>query len=626
VDALVARPYLADLAERPLLLTLMATLHTSWGQLPEDRADLYEETVKLLLSRWQRAREFKGLDREPVVEPGIAQVLAVDEGHVRTALHRLALRVHERQGEGEDRQARAADIGKEEVLLALLPLFKEGIDPDLVLRYLETRAGLLVGRSPGIYAFPHRSFQEYLAACHLADEAEFAAELRERVWEDPGWWREVFLLGVGKAKQGGLGNAVHVVNTLVPAGPGEVDECSQHHWQAAALAGQALLDLRFPKEAEGKPSFEAVLKRIQRWLIDLLATPDVLTPRERAEAGDVLGKLGDPRPGVGTIIVESKGETITLPDIHWVEVPSGPFLMGSTEDEEMAYGDEHPQHELHLPAFYIARYPITNAQYRPFVESGDYNEPRYWTEEGWSWRTGEREADLSIFESEEGREEFRGYLAQRGPKERDQPFLWEHPKWGVPNRPVGGVTWYEVIAYCNWLQGQYQMIEAKWPVWNYEDNYKIPQRLRVDKVRLPSEAEWEKAARGVDGRLWPWGSAWSEDKANIGKTNIRETCAVGVFPGGVSPFRVMDVVGNLWEWTQSRWGNTSILMPEYGYPYNPQDGREKIKSACLRVVRGASWNSEKRETRCAYRNWGFPESFFNFRVGFRVIAKCKSEH
>jgi energy-coupling factor transporter ATP-binding protein EcfA2 len=219
VDALVARPYLADLAERPLLLTLMATLHTSWGQLPEDRADLYEETVKLLLSRWQRAREVKGPDGETVVEPGIAQVLAVDEGHLRTALHRLALRVHERQGEGEERQVRPADIGEEEVMLALLPLFKEGIDPDQVLRYLETRAGLLVGRAPGVYALPHRSFQAYLAACHLADEAEFAAELRKRVWKDPGWWREVFLLGVGKAKQGGLGNAGHVINTLVPAGP-----------------------------------------------------------------------------------------------------------------------------------------------------------------------------------------------------------------------------------------------------------------------------------------------------------------------------------------------------------------------------------------------------------------------
>ena len=224
LEALAERPYLADLSVRPLLLTLMVTLHTSWGQLPQDRADLYEETVKLLQSRWQRGREVKGPDGETMIEPGIARVLAVDESRVREALHRLAYRVHEQQGIAAERTAAPADISEGDVLAAFAPLLPEDVNPCTVLEYLETRAGLLMSRAPGVYAFPHRSFQEYLAACHLADGPDFAAQLRQWVWSDPAWWREVFLLGAGKAKQGGLGNAVHVVNTLVPEGPGDVAE------------------------------------------------------------------------------------------------------------------------------------------------------------------------------------------------------------------------------------------------------------------------------------------------------------------------------------------------------------------------------------------------------------------
>jgi len=167
-EALDSRPYLADLATRPLLLTLMATLHTSWGQLPEDRADLYEETVKLLLSRWQRAREVKTASGETVTEPGIARALAVGEDRIRAALHCLACQVHERQGAGSERETAPADIAEGEVLAAFAPFLPEDVNPGVLLSYLETRAGLLIGRAPGVYAFPHRSFQEYLAACHLA--------------------------------------------------------------------------------------------------------------------------------------------------------------------------------------------------------------------------------------------------------------------------------------------------------------------------------------------------------------------------------------------------------------------------------------------------------------------------
>jgi len=620
LSALEERSRLALLAARPLLLTLMTTLHTSWGQLPEDRAELYEEMVKLLLSRWQRAREVKGPDGEPIPEPGIAQVLNVEESHIRSALHRLALRVHERQGKGAEREEEPADITQEEVLGVFASLLKD-LHPQVVLDYLETRAGLLVARAPGVYAFPHRSFQEYLAACYLADGPDFAEQLRERVLNDPAWWREVFLLGVGKAKQGGLSNAVHLVNTLLPEGTEEVAEQTDSQWRAAVLAGQALVDLRFPKAVEGKPHFEAVSKRVRGWLVALLEAPELLTPRERAEAGDMLGKLGDPRPGVGVVVGATHASP--LPDIVWVEVPPGPFWMGSAEDDEMAYDDEKPRHRVDIPyRYWISRYPITNGQYRPFVESGGYDEPRYWTEEGWAWRTGEREPDFSPLDDwrdEELKNQYIEWVTGRTVEQRSWPYRWDHPRWGLDNRPVVGVTWFEALAYCNWLTGQLRRAPRDLPAWR--DGEPAISNLQSDTllVRPPTEPEWEKAARGDEGRRWPWGDEWVDGRANTEKAGIGETSAVGCFPAGASPYGLLDVAGNVWEWTSSKWGRTSVYRPDYGYPYDPADGREDPAGPDLRAVRGGSWGSNQRDARCAYRGWVIPGGFNN-PLGFRVVV------
>ena len=330
-SALEERPYLGDLASRPLLLTLMATLHSSWGQLPDDRAELYEETVKLLLGRWQRAREVRRPDGELEVEPGIAQALGVGEERIRAALEALAFAVHERQRGQPERDTAPADIAEGELLIAFKPLLGD-LAPDTLLSYLRDRAGLLVARDEGVYAFPHRSFQEYLTACHLANGPEFAERLQALVCADPLWWREVCLLGVGKARQGGLGQAVNVAGVLLPEGPEEVAEPCAAQWQVAVLAGQALVELRLREKAEGQKHYEALLKRARRWLVRLVEGGQ-LTARERAEAGDVLGQLGDPRPGVATAMIGGQA----APDLLWVHVPAGPFTMGSPEDDEQAY-------------------------------------------------------------------------------------------------------------------------------------------------------------------------------------------------------------------------------------------------------------------------------------------------
>jgi formylglycine-generating enzyme required for sulfatase activity len=566
LEALFERPYLADLATRPLLLTLMASLHTSWGQLPRDYADLYEETVKLLVSRWQRAREVKGPDGKTVIEPGILRVLEVEESSIRRAIHQLAYQVHERQGRGAEREEIPASIGRDEVLAAFASLLPADFNPKVLLNYLETRAGLLIGQTPDVYTFPHRSFQEYLAACHLSDKPDVAREFRKLIENDLEWWREIFLFGVGKIRQGGLGNAVHIVNTLVPESYSEVFGPIAFHWRSAILAGRALTDLNFPEVAQGEVAFEVILKRVRQWLLALLDTPNSLPFEERAEAGDVLGELGDPRPGISII---ERANPKSLPNILWVEVPSGSFLMGSREENTVAETCEKPQHSLSLPVFLVSRYPITNSQYQAFVNCGGYDNPKYWTSEGWGWRTGEREPDLSLVVEDHRRERYAEWLRGRSVEKRNRPFWWGHLRSGLPrrpmvdsvfraylpNRPVVGVNWYEATAYCCWLTEQLRMYSNKhtriWQFWNI-DQFGGLEHLLDDGlrhiilesdfvVRLPSEAEWEKAARGEDGRCWPWGNEWSPGYANTAEAGIGQTSTTGVFQMGASPYGVLDM-------------------------------------------------------------------------------------
>src|SRR5205823_1183437 len=128
------------------------------------------------------------------------------------------------------------------------------------------------------------------------------------------------------------------------------------------------------------------------------------------------------------------------------------------------------------------------------------------------------------------------------------------------NYPATGISWYEALAYCNWLS----------------ENDTSQRRFR-----LPSEAEWEKAARGTDGRSWPWGNDFAGDKANTSASRTRQVVAVGLFPDDYSPFGVSDVVGNVRQWCNTAWGPTPN-EPNFGYPYQATDGRERTEGSQLR--------------------------------------------
>jgi len=217
---------------------------------------------------------------------------------------------------------------------------------------------------------------------------------------------------------------------------------------------------------------------------------------------------------------------------------------------DFLYGDT--QERRPTEAFRISRFPITNAQYQAFIAADGYREKRWW--EGLEKRI-ESPAD---------------------------------PGWKQPNRPRESVSWYEAMTYCAWLS----------------DTLKL-------EVRLPTEWEWERAARGTDGREYPWGDGYRAGYANIdeknsdaGPTYLRQTTAVGVYPQGASPEGVLDLSGNVWEW----------CLNESKDPKRIQPG-----GTGSRVVRGGSWSDDQLDARAADRS-GFDPHYRDVDFGLRVLC------
>jgi formylglycine-generating enzyme required for sulfatase activity len=354
-----------------------------------------------------------------------------------------------------------------------------------------------------------------------------------------------------------LVQAISAVNALCPEDVRRVEQPDAAAYRRAQLAGESLLEIGMigvRREETG----QAMLARVQDWLIAAMRADEMLEPKERAAAGRALAKLGDPRPGVGA---RDDG----LPDIVWCEVPAGLFTMGSTEEDERAWDDEKPQHTYEIEQSYaVSRYPVTNAQYVAFVQAGGYVERRYWTEAGWSWREEENITD---------------------PEEYGTPY-------NLPNHPVMGVSWYEAIAFCRWLTEELRENDAL---------------SDTQEITLPTEPQWEKAARSGDGRIYPWGAEPDPEKANYDETGIDTTSAVGCFPGGASPYRVEELSGNVWEWCRTKWG------------YRAYKNDSTLEGTVRRVVRGGAFNYGTRNVRCACRNHG-PPHLRCTHLGFRVVV------
>lgn len=266
-----------------------------------------------------------------------------------------------------------------------------------------------------------------------------------------------------------------------------------------------------------------------------------LSPHERARAGRILARWGDPR------------------DLEaLVEVPGGAFTMGALE-----HPNSQPPHEVRVEAFRIGKYPVTNALYGHFVSAT-----------GRVWR------------SASGREDDRS------------------------NAPATDLTWHDANAFCAWLTTEWRTSGRIGP---------------RDVVRLPTEVEWERAARGdigpdAAGLVYPGGGDWHPDRANSEETGFNAPCAVGLFPAGRSDFGCLDMCGQVWEWVSTLWG-PNMRAPSFAYPYRHDDGREAISAdpSFRRVLRGGSFASNRMKTTCTYRGSLEPGGFWRGN-GFRVAV------
>lgn len=189
----------------------------------------------------------------------------------------------------------------------------------------------------------------------------------------------------------------------------------------------------------------------------------------------------------------------------------------------------------------------------------------------------------------------------------DKPIDFEQ-SFNLPNHPVVGVTWYEALAFSQWLNQQLKATGFRFQVLRDGKCEAITLEPEIWQIRLPKEAEWEKAARGTDGRIYPWGEEIDPERANYDATNINATSAVGCFPLGESPYGVLDMSGNVWEWCQTKWRDS----------YKEQ-ADESLEGSDPRVVRGGSWIDDPRDVRCAARCRYSPGGRLN-SLGFRVVV------
>ena len=196
--------------------------------------------------------------------------------------------------------------------------------------------------------------------------------------------------------------------------------------------------------------------------------------------------------------------------------------------------------------------------------------------------------------------QYRAFVAATG---REAPEGWTNraPPRGEEDHPVVNVSWYDARDYCQWLS-----------------------EVTGRGYALPSEAEWEKGARGTDGRIYPWGNQWDATRCNSKESGLGKTTSVHAYPQGASPHGVLDMAGNVWEWTRSLWGKSGE-RPDYRYPYRPTDGRENLDAGreVPRVLRGGAFLDSRRRVRCAYRYRYFPHDS-SWDLGFRVVVRPAS--
>ncbi|MEW6663810.1 MAG: SUMF1/EgtB/PvdO family nonheme iron enzyme [Thermodesulfobacteriota bacterium] len=522
------KDYLQKLAVNPLMLQIIALVHRDRGTLPERRVELYDECINVLLEKWDAA---KGLD------------VTLRAKEARQILQPLALWLHEKEGR---RYAPLEEI-VQVVKVPLAEMGRTGVAAEVILKNIRDRSGIFMGYSEKEYGFTHLSFQEYLTAERIRNDANTRL-LIDKYGKQ--WWREVILLALGLSNPSiiepflrgmVLTEKFKTDITLVmdglrdslikPADP--FIEALQKKNLAPEIRSNAIRALR---TIGGEKAIAALRSVTQSEEIPLAVSA--------FEALDGLGaaaRLKKPVPKFRLHMVNPRDRA------PMVLIPGGTFLYGSRDDDKMASSNEKPQQVVDLPAYYMDMYPVTNSQYADFLNE---TKPNRKTLEIWINLGGKFEREScrirsanSVFEVESGYE----------------------------NCPVIYVSWYGAEDYARWAG-----------------------------KRLPSEKEWEKAARGTDGRVYPWENSFDKSRCTTREGGWKCTTPVDAHPKGKSPYNCYDMAGNVWEWTTSQYERDQDLY----------------------VLRGGSWATDHRFARCACRTRGRPGNRL-FAVGFRCARNVE---
>jgi formylglycine-generating enzyme required for sulfatase activity len=563
--AIVEDETFEPLTQRPIYLAALAAMEPEEQSRIESPSDLYEAIVKLYFSQWEE-------------HPALLRPLSAHMPAIRDALEHLAYDCL-RQPVIEAEPEHHGLIDPVLVWGRLSAVLPEDISATSVSRVLDERLGIISSMSGG-YTFPHKSIMEYLAACHIASEPDALALLAELLDSDPLSYREVFAFYFGRRARTdsvGAGECIAGILADIDNHGGDVDAEIALAKSLRVLASDDAL----PPPSGIRPYAERLCGYLER---DIPVTA-------RVDIGNTLACTDDVRPGV--VQLEEDG----LPSIVWRRVPATPFTAG-TSDESSDWADRT---ELGLPQpirvtndFLMARYPITVAQFRPFIELGGFEDPQFWTEDGLQWLAGAWSSKWSKT-SDWLHEHLGAAMSER------LPLTWEK-QLRHPNRPVVCVSWFEALAYTRWLTEQCRLSDLQTP-------------MDGVVVRLPFELEWEAAARSDDGRQWPWGDGWRDFGANTHEAGIGQLCAVGLFPMSDSVYGIADMCGNCWEWTASRFT-----------PYAEQQLDVEIAETIESVtVRGGSWCHDRFSARCAFRDWNVPGDRSD-TVGFRPVIATVASH
>ena len=256
-----------------------------------------------------------------------------------------------------------------------------------------------------------------------------------------------------------------------------------------------------------------------------------------------------------------------------VVVPRGSFLMGARPDG-FSYDCERPRHERTVAGFLMDRLPVSNARHMAFMADGGYRRPELWTVAGWQWRS-EHAVEAPLYWERDGHD--------WAVRTFDETTLVD------PARPVSHVSWFEADAHARWAGG-----------------------------RLPTEAEWERAASADSDGRYPWGDAPPEGRANLDQLMFG-TAPVGAFAEGAAPSGCLQMIGDVWEWTST---------PFDGYPgftaYPYREYAEVFFGDRYLVLRGGSWATQPVAARTSFRNWDLPQRRQIF-AGFRLAWDAPRE-